>query len=212
VVLCRCGINVRGRSRALKINYRTTEETRAWAYRLLHGVSFDDLDDGVDEGKGYVSLMHGPTPEVHRFETFPEEVEFIKNYLKGLQTEGVDPTNVCLVARTQKLLDLYSAWLYENGIKTYEIKRSKTEDRGLSGLRLATMHRVKGLEFDYVIMAGVNDRMMPFEKVLEASGDAVTRQEAETAERSLLYVAATRAKKAAVVSGYGKISRFLYPI
>ena len=209
VVLSRCGINVRGRSRALKINYRTTEETRAWAYRLLHGVSFDDLDDGVDEGKGYMSLMHGPKPEIHCFDTFPEEVSFIKDYLKGLQADGVDPMNVCLVARTQKLLDLYGARLREDGIKTYEIKRSKTEDRDLSGLRLATMHRVKGLEFDYVIMAGVNDGIMPFEKVLEASGDAVTRQEAETAERSLLYVAATRAKKAAVVTCYGKISRFL---
>ncbi len=209
VILSRCGINVRGRSRSLKINYRTTEETRAWAYRLLHGVSFDDLDDGVDEGKGYMSLMHGPKPEIHCFETFPEEMGFIKDYLKRLQADRVDLMNICLVARTQRLLDLYGARLRDDGIRTYEIKRSKTEDRDLSGLRLATMHRVKGLEFDYVIMAGINDGVVPLEKVLEESGDAVTRQEAETAERSLLYVASTRAKKAAVVTCHSTISRLL---
>jgi superfamily I DNA/RNA helicase len=207
VVLSRCGINVRGRSRVLKINYRTTEETRAWAYRLLHGVSFDDLDGGVDEGKGYMSLMHGQKPEVHCFETLSEEVGFIKDYIKRLRADGVDPMNVCLVARAQRLLDLYGARLNGDGIRTYEIKRSKTEDRDLSGLRLATMHRVKGLEFDYVIMSGINDGIMPFGKVLETSGDEVSRQEAESAERSLLYVTATRAKKLAVVTCHGKISR-----
>ncbi len=209
VVLSRCGINVRGRSRTLKINYRTTEETRAWANRLLQGVSFDDLDDGVDEGKGYLSLMHGSKPEINCFDTFNEEVDFIEDYLKGLQADGVDPMNVCLVARTQYRLDQYAVQLREDGIKTYEIKRRKAEDRDISGLRLATMHRIKGLEFDYIIMAGINDGVVPLEKALEESGDTVTRQEAETAERSLLYVASTRAKKAAIVTCYGKISRYL---
>ncbi|MGE0820738.1 MAG: UvrD-helicase domain-containing protein [Candidatus Binatia bacterium] len=67
VVLGQCGINIQGRSRKLKINYRTTEETRRWATNLLEGFSIDDLDAGVDDQKGYKSLLHGVTPTVATF-------------------------------------------------------------------------------------------------------------------------------------------------
>ena len=46
-VLSKCGIQVRGRSSILRINYRTTEETRAYAFALLQGIPFDDLDGDV---------------------------------------------------------------------------------------------------------------------------------------------------------------------
>ena len=77
VVLSRTGINIRGRSRKLRINYRTTEENRKWAVALLKGLSFDDLDGGVDTQDGYRSLAHGAVPEVHRFSSFEEEINFI---------------------------------------------------------------------------------------------------------------------------------------
>ena len=53
-VLSRCGIDVRGRSSYLRINYRTTEETRRWAFGLLKGIPFDDLDVGYDHGRTVV--------------------------------------------------------------------------------------------------------------------------------------------------------------
>ena len=59
VVLSHCGINIRGRGRKLKINYRTTDENRRWAVGLLKGIAFDDLDGGTDDLKGYRSLLHG---------------------------------------------------------------------------------------------------------------------------------------------------------
>lgn len=59
VVLGQCGIKIVGRSRRLKVNYRTTEETRQWASGIMAGVTVDDLDGGEDSLSGYVSLVHG---------------------------------------------------------------------------------------------------------------------------------------------------------
>jgi superfamily I DNA/RNA helicase len=79
----------------------------------------------------------------------------------------------------------------------------------MPGLRLATMHRVKGLEFDRVIIAGVNEGLVPYEGAGSDSTDPTVQKEFDVRERALLYVAATRAKKEVVVTSFGKASRFL---
>ena len=79
-----------------------------------------------------------------------------------LETAGVEQKNICIVARTHKLLDSYIAGLQRAGIKSFEIKANKTDDRTFEGVRIATMHRVKGLEFDYVFAVAVNKKVLPF--------------------------------------------------
>lgn len=209
IVLNQCGINIRGRSRKLKINYRTTDETRRWAVGLLEGISVDDLDGGLDEQKGYKSLLHGIAPEVCQFDNFHGEIEFISKRLLQIKSDTSTLKNVCLVARTNELLKQYQSSLNEKQIDTYLIRRSEPEDRTVEGLRLATMHRVKGLEFDRIIIAGVNEGIVPFEKTITDSSDPVVKNDYENRERALLYVAATRAKKDVVVTSFGKTSRFL---
>ena len=209
VVLGQCGINIRGRGRKLKINYRTTEENRRWAVNLLQGIKFDDLDGGLDSQKGYRSLLSGVAPVVKCFTTFQEEIDYILHYLDRVEGESGSVSEICLVARTRDMLKQYEGALKARGRDIYFIRRSEPEDRRLPGVRLATMHRVKGLEFDRVIIAGVNDKMVPWEGHGDVSGDPVVKKENEDHERSLLYVAATRAKKEVVVTGFGKISRFL---
>ncbi len=209
VVLGQCGINILGRSRKLKINYRTTDETRAWAVSLLKGISMDDLDGGPDDQRGYKSLLHGIYPVVKTFSGFQEEVDFITEYLNRVKEEGGALNGVCLVARTNNLLAQYQNALNENGFEVYLIKRSEAEDRNASGVRLASMHRVKGLEFDRVIIAGANDGIIPFEGVETRSSDPTVRVDLEINERALLYVSATRAKKEVLVTAFGKKSRFL---
>lgn len=71
------------------------------------------------------------------------------------------------------------------------------------------MHRVKGLEFDHVIIASVRDGVVPLDVVPEQTDDPVVSREAEVHERALLYVAATRAKKDVLVTGFGKASKLL---
>lgn len=99
-VLSKCGINVRGRSSYLRINYRTTEEIRKFAFSLLNGVSFDDLDEDYDNGKGCQSLTHGDKPEIKEFATPEEELDYLVSRIHELETAGVEQKNICIVART----------------------------------------------------------------------------------------------------------------
>lgn len=206
--LSKCGINVRGRSSILKINYRTTEEIRRYAFALLNGISFDDLDDGTDLGDRCQSLTHGEKPEIREFKDANAELSFLREEIEKLQKNGVALSNICVVARTKKLVDDYIAQFTKAGIRSYAIKRNKTDDRNYDGLRVATMHRVKGLEFQYVFVAAVNNRVVPLPSAINKT-DAVSETETMTAEKCLLYVALTRAQKGAYITYYGKRSVFL---
>lgn len=209
LVLGQCGVRITGRSRKLFINYRTTEENRKWAVDLLKGVVVDDLDGEVDDRKGYKSLLRGVAPTVRFFKSFQDEVDFIANYLPALDNDSGELKDVCLVARTARLIDQYESALNNKGFETYRVRRSEPEDRSKPGVRLATMHRVKGLEFNRVIIAAVNDGIMPHDKAMGSNSDAGVLEESESRERALLYVAATRAKQEVLVTSFGKTSRFL---
>ena len=209
VPLSRCGIEIRGRSRRLRINYRTTEEIRRWAVAILEGQSIDDLDGGRDDSKGYKSLIRGTIPHLHQVSLFKDELGLIGKILKRQQEEGTELRNICLVARTNGMLDEYHQQLKATGIECYMIRRSAAEDRRTPGLRLATMHRVKGLEFDKVIIAGVTKECMPYQMGLQNASDTVAKKEAELLERALLYVASTRARKEVWITGYGEMSEFV---
>lgn len=204
-----CGINIKGRGKKLKINYRTTDEIRRFAVCLLEGREIDDLNGGVDEQKGYVSLTHGSPPLVRAFASFGEEIAFLKQHIAELQKEGAALESVCLVARTKRLLEGYISQLQAAGFAIYEIKRNAAEQRDKPGLRLATMHRVKGLEFEHVVVVATNKGIIPLEAAVDEAEDAVAMRNAETGERSLLYVALTRARRSATITSYGPISPFL---
>lgn len=209
VFLKNCGINTVGRSGTLKINYRTTEEIRKFAQQIINGMSVDDLDDGVDEGEGYLSLTHGKEPIVLSCTSIAEENERIYETIRRWTAFNISSNSICIVARTNKQLDVIRNFLHAKDINIYEIKNTRTEDRSISGVRIATMHRVKGLEFDCVIIAGVNDGVVPLSTLLDAATDSINKKELYDAERSLLYVAITRAKKEVFISSCGVMSKLL---
>lgn len=207
IVLGQCGIDIVGRGRRLRINYRTTEETRRWAVALLEGIPFDDLDGGAETQADHTSLLRGLDPEVRHFDSFAEEVDYLCSYLESLEEE--DRSRTCLVARTKKWVERYQGALEARGIETYPVRRSQAEDRSAVGLRLATMHRVKGLEFDRVLVVAVNHDVLPLPRALEGAAGEAEREALETRERSLLYVAATRARREVKVTSHGQPSRLL---
>ena len=206
--LSKCGINVRGRSSILRINYRTTEEIRKAAFALLNGVSFDDLDDDFDSGVPCQSLTHGISPQIQAFSNANDEFDFVFHEIKRLTASGISEKDICVIARTHKLLNDYIVQFTAKGIRCYEIKGNKADDRGLDGIRVATMHRVKGLEFQYIFIVAANKRIVPLASAIDHT-DSISKQETMTAEKCLLYVALTRAQKGAYVSGYGEVSEFL---
>ena len=209
VVLGRCGIDIRGRSRKLRLNYRTTEETRRWAARLLAGRAIDDLDGGADDDKGITSLTRGPQPLLRHFENGEKQSAFIVNYLKQIQVEDSSLRGVCVVARTRRERNAIGSALQEHDLAHVTLEAGTVDSAEAEGVRLATMHRVKGLEFDRVVMASINADLVPLPAAIDARGDAVERESAETEERALVYVAATRAKKELLVLSFDTPSRLL---
>lgn len=217
VVLSHAGVNIRGRGRRLRINYRTTDEIRRYAVALLEGVDFDDLDAGTDDQRGYRSLTHGVEPEIRALSGFDEEIETIVSWLpQGARggnagsdgVEGAREPRVCLAARTNDLANRYAEALEARGVPTLRVKSSVADDPRAKGLRVATMHRVKGLEFDRMIIAGLSEDQMPLAWLVARSDDPAVRREAELMERALLYVALTRAREAVLVTAPGKLSRW----
>jgi len=206
VVLGRCGINIVGRSRKLKINYRTTDEIRKWAVALLEGRIIDDLDGGNDNNVLYKSLTHGQVPILQNFDTAEDQAKFIKSIVTQDDLSGL---YTCVVARTNKEVQAIQAQLELLDINSSIIKPNQPDAEDDNILKLATVHRVKGLEFDQLILASANDGLIPLEFALNNKGDDVSRVDAETEERSLVYVAITRARKAAYILRYGQESQFI---
>ena len=209
VVMGRCGIDIRGRSRKLRLNYRTTEETRRWASHLLAGRDIDDLDGGTDDNKRIRSLTRGPEPVLERFDTRDEQIEFLGSYLAALESSGEALRAVCIVARTTGERDAIKQRLNAQDVEVEVIERDAADDGAQTGVRLATMHRVKGLEFERVVMASMNEGLVPLSAAIAGKGDDTARESAETEERSLVYVAATRAKKELLLLSYGVPSPFV---
>ncbi|SUD67279.1 putative DNA helicase [Pseudomonas putida] len=204
VILGQCGIDIRGRSSRLKVNYRTTDETRKVAVSVLEGVSVDDLDGGDDTNAYYHSLMHGPNPVIGCFAGMDEQV---RKVMLDLQANDLAPENCCVIARTRKELLEIQATLESCGQRCHMLDRDSVSTPDDS-INLATMHRVKGLEFDAVFILSVNKGLVPLDFVVSQAADLVTRRQKENEERALIYVSLTRARKLAFVYGYGQMSEW----
>lgn len=207
VVLSRCGINVVGRSKKLRVNYRTTEETKKLAVSILKNVTVDDLDEGSDSSNGYISLMHGEPPELIVANTFEEEASAVIERIRQLEAAGARLQDICVVARTKALRDAFGAVIEKAGIIVYEIMANGIDRRMDDGVRLATMHRVKGLEFQNVFIVGCSEQYVPLQNC--KSADPVERREYEASERALLHVAMTRAMRSLTISCHGRLTNFI---
>ena len=209
VVLGQCGINVRGRSHVLRINYRTTEEIRKTAFALLEGKEIDDLDGGLDDARGYRSLLHGPAPHLIHCADAEEHDSRITEIILNMRQSGEFLERICLVGRTNRIVDNLEKLLSHHGIDSLRLGKDNVDRDHPGAVRLATMHRVKGLEFDIIIVVSANKGVIPLEERMKNAGDEVERKQAEVEERSLLYVAITRAKRETFILSYGDKSPLL---
>lgn len=204
--MSKCGINVRGRSRKLKICYRTSDEIRRWAVAIMHGVTVDDLDDSIDDLQGYRSLFHGPAPEVAITGSSGAQLNGLMKWIESCKDERIEEEDICILARTNHLVQGTAVALRSKAYDVVVLQPRKADDRTKSGLRLGTMHRSKGLEFAAVAIVDVNDAIIPPRKALDAAADPAIRRSVIDADKSLLHVSATRAKKRLFVSSSGNPS------
>ena len=209
VTLSQAGIEIGERSHRLRLNYRTTDEIRKWASQVLIGSTFDDLNGGQNDLNDYRSLLHGKEPTVIGFTTFNDEVEYIFQELQRIKQQENNLSSTCLILRTKYLINSYCRALNFLGVDTFQIDRSEADDSTKAGLRVATMHRVKGLQFEYVILAGLTKDELPPKRILDRSSDKRAHLSLIERDRCLLHVAATRAKKEVIVTYHGQPSELL---
>jgi superfamily I DNA/RNA helicase len=182
----KCGIDIRGRSRKLYLNYRTTDEIRRHAVALLEGCEIDDLDDGHDENRRYKSLSHGPAPEVVDVKGIEEAVVQAREFIKLLKTaHGNQETSVCVITPGEKTREAFAGQLKKDGLHCVTITAQSNHSEAHGVVHLATMHRAKGLEFDSVIVVAPSE-------YFGEPGETLN-------QRKLLYVSMTRAKRAAML-------------
>ena len=202
------GINVQGRSQVLRINYRTTEQIRRFADRLL-GDTGDDLDGGTEKRKGTISLLKGPVPTLHPVKSPAQQWKYVSGEIKRMRKEGLELSDIAIFSRTNTSLEAVQAALQRNRIKSQFIQQEQAEREGV---QIGTLHRAKGLEFKAVFVVNVSDDMLPLRSLLHNVQDQQLRTELLERERQLLYVGLTRARDEAVLTWVGYPSQFLEDI
>ncbi|MEX1361538.1 MAG: ATP-dependent helicase [Nannocystaceae bacterium] len=200
------GIKVRGRSHVLKINYRTTEQIRRAADRVLGAVE-DDMDDGQEARDRTRSLLRGPAPSLRGWPSSGEEQAGAVETIQRWRAEGLQPEAIAVFARTKRVLEELEKGLRGAGVAAHRLSDEQRPAKG--SVRLGTMHRAKGLEFKAVLLVGCDAGQLPNEGVLRHLSDPQDREHAEARERRLLYVAMTRARDELAVSWSGAPSPFL---
>ena len=177
--LSRCGVDIRGRSRKLYINYRTTDEIRKSALAYLEGCEIDDLDEGSDDSKRYKSLSRGPTPVVATFGNLEEASVCLRTWVNGLAKGEDQRWSTCVIASSTQLRDLAEGLVNQQGFKSKVIEANQSCEVVPNTIYFSTMHRAKGLEFDQVVV-------LARQELLKSESDE---------GRKLLYVALTRARR-----------------
>jgi superfamily I DNA/RNA helicase len=206
VSLARVGINVRGRSRKLTVNYRTTQEILALAVPSLGKTPVTGLDDAVDTLAGYRSPLHGGQPEVHAAVSREAELAALVERVQDWIVDGIEPHAIGIAARTGWLAKQASAALAAADIPTAGLAAKAAKD----AVRVGTMHGMKGLEFQAVAVFGVAEGSVPSPAAITpASEDPIAHAQDLQRERCLLFVACTRARDHLYVSYSGVPSTFL---
>ncbi|MFF3623938.1 UvrD-helicase domain-containing protein [Streptomyces sp. NPDC002467] len=219
VSLSSLGINVRGRSARLTLSYRTTKEILAQALSMMSGESYDDLDEGTDTLTGYRSVLHGPVPDLHGYTTWEDELDGLATTLRNWGDElaahgnGTRRDTRGLIAVAVPDRDKVSQVIYHLATKAGLGYAQLTSDgpRGAGTIHVGTMPRFKGLEYQRLVIVGANDRLVPRMEAIErysTEDPARYRRELRKA-RSMLFVAATRARDALAITWHGAPSPFL---
>ena len=200
------GVDIRGRSRTLRVNYRTSHQIRTQADRLL-GPVVTDVDGNIEDRSDTVSVFNGPPPVIRTFKDEGEEINAVGNWIKENAKTGVLPHEFGVFVRSAAQLERAQAAVKAAGL-SFKILDEHVET--LSGhVSISTMHLAKGLEFRAVVVMACDDEIIPLQERIETVGDDADLQEVYDTERHLLYVACTRARDHLLVTSVEPASEFL---
>ena len=201
------GVDIRGRSTTLHVNYRTSHQIRTQADRLL-APEVSDVDGNMEERRGTVSVFNGVPPEITVLDSPEDETSAVANWLSALKTaENILPHEIGVFVRSPAQLERASKAVQKAGLP-FKVLDEQIET--ISGYAsIGTMHLAKGLEFRAVVVMACDDEIIPLQERIETVGDDADLEDVYNTERQLLYVACTRARDNLLVTGVAPASEFL---
>ena len=200
------GIDIRGRSHTLRINYRTSHQIRMQADRLL-APELSDVDGNAEERRGTISVFNGPKPAIMVLGTMEDEIETVGNWLSGRMAEGLLPHEMGIFVRSSAELDRARAAAKGAGLPFKVLDENVATISG--HVAISTMYLAKGLEFRAVVVMACDDEVIPLQERIETVADDTDLEEVYNTERHLLYVACTRARDHLLVTSVAPASEFL---
>ncbi|MEN6371840.1 MAG: UvrD-helicase domain-containing protein [Armatimonadota bacterium] len=199
------GVDIRGRSQTLRINYRTSHQIRIQADRLL-GPELSDVDGNIENRRGTVSVFNGPSPLIRTFDCQEDEISAVADWMVERTKEGVMPHEIGVFVRSETELDRACAAVKQAGLAPNILDNCVETTNEVS---VSIMHLAKGLEFRAVAVMACDDEIIPLQERIETVTDDSDLEEVYNTERHLLYVACTRARDHLLVTSVDTASEFL---
>lgn len=200
------GVDIRGRSKTLRVNYRTSHQIRMQADRLLAPI-VTDLDGISEDRSDAVSVFNGPPPAIQTLASEGEETRAVASWIRERARDGVQPHEIGVFVRSDAQIARARAAVAEAGLPLRVLDEHVETERGQ--VSVSTMHLAKGLEFRAVVVMACDDEVIPLQQRIESVGDDADLQDVYETERHLLYVACTRARDYLLVTGVAPASEFL---
>ncbi len=200
------GVDIRGRSQTLRINYRTSHQIRMQADKLLDP-ELSDVDGITEKRGGTISVFNGPVPTIDTFKSSETETEAVSQWLKDRIKAGIAPAEIGVFVRSVAELPRAKTAIETAGV-AYKIVDEKMATTA-GTVSLCTMHLAKGLEFRAVAVMACDDEVIPLQDRIEKVTDDSDLEEVYNTERHLLYVACTRARDHLLVTSVEPTSEFL---
>lgn len=200
------GVDIRGRSRTLRVNYRTSHQIRAQADRLL-GPGVTDVDGNTQDRSETVSVFNGPPPIILSLKEESAEIKAVGSWISERAKSGVLPHEFGVFVRSAAQLARAQMAVKEGGLAFKVLDEHVETSSGY--VSISTMHLAKGLEFRAVVVMACDDEVIPLQERIEMVGDDADLEEVYDTERHLLYVACTRARDQLLVTSVEPASEFL---
>ena len=200
------GVDIRGRSQTLTINYRTSHQIRSAADRLLPS-TIADVDGNQEQRRDTVSVFNGTVPTIGIFDDEDAESEAVAKWIANHLSNGIQPEEIGIFVRDKPQIERAIAAVMEAGVKPVELSDRLAFAQGC--IAVSTMHLAKGLEFRAVAVMACDDEVLPLQERVESVADESDLEEVYNTERHLLYVACTRARDYLLVTGVNPESEFL---
>ena len=201
------GVDVRGRSRTLRVNYRTSHQIRTQADRLLGHVGFRCGRQQRGAQRHGLGVQRPAAHDPRAQERDAKRAEFAGKWMAERAKAGVLPHEFGVFVRSPAQLDRARAAVKAAGLAFRVLDEHVATASG--HVSIGTMHLAKGLEFRAVVVMACDDEIIPLQERIETVGDDADLQEVYDTERHLLYVACTRARDHLLVCGVAPVSEFL---